>query len=57
MYAVYDMKNKEQCVGIFDCRKDAATYLNIHQDSLSRNIQKNRLVKNQYKIVNLGDLK
>lgn len=55
MYAIYDMKNKELCVGIFDYRQEAATYLGIHRDTLNRNIQKNRLVKNQYKIIKIKE--
>ena len=55
MYAVYDMKNKEQCVGIFDYRQEAATYLGIHKDSLNRNIKKKILVKNQYKVMKIKE--
>lgn len=55
MYAIYDMKNKELCVGIFDYRQEAASYLGIHRDSLNRSMQKNRLIKNQYKVMKIKE--
>ncbi len=55
MYAIYDLKSKEQCIGIFDYRKDAADYLGIHKDSLSRCIQKKQLIKNRYEIVKIKE--
>ena len=55
MYAIYDMKDKELCVGVFDYRQEAASYLGIHKDSLNRNIQKQTLVKNQYKVMKIEE--
>lgn len=55
MYAIYDMKDKEQCVGIFDKRQEAAIYLGIHKDSLNRNIKREILVKQQYKVIKIKE--
>lgn len=38
---IYDMKNNEQCVGIFDKVEDAAKYLGIKKrKSLFANVEK-----------------
>lgn len=55
MYAIYDIKNKEQCMGIFDYREDAAKYLGIHKDSLSRCIQRKQLIKNRYEVIKIKE--
>lgn len=49
-YAIYDMKDYEQCVGIFSTIKDVAKYFNTSSRSIASTICRGELRKHQYLI-------
>lgn len=50
MYVVYDMKNQEQCVGVFDTRKEVAEYFNSTPRSVGTMISLKRKFERRYLI-------
>ena len=50
MYAVYDMKDQEQCIGVFDTRKEVAKYFNSTPNSIGTMITRKQMVKRRYLI-------
>lgn len=50
MYAVYDMKYKEQCIAIFDTTKEIARYFNSTDSSIRTSITKQYLRNRRYLI-------
>lgn len=53
MYAVYDMKNNEQCIGIFDTRKEIAKYFNTTANCIGSEITRKQKRKHRYLIKKL----
>lgn len=56
VYAVYDLKEKEQYIGIFENVKEMAEYFNSTANSLSSILCKKRLYKKRYKIEKINDI-
>lgn len=55
MYAVYDLKDHEQCIGIFDRAQDVANYFGMSKDSLFSGKSKGCLIKHRYSMVRIDD--
>lgn len=55
MYAVYDLKENEMCVGIFDCGKEVAEYFNTTQNSIFSTISHKQLKEHRYEIVRIEE--
>lgn len=55
MYAVYDLRNKEQCVGIFNRVKDVAKYFGIKTESIYNGQYKGCLIKHRYILIKIDD--
>lgn len=57
MYGVYDLKNKEQCIGTFDTANELAEFFNKPLDSLRSAITRNNKIHNRYVIKKMeGDI-
>lgn len=50
MYAVYDTKNKEQCVGVFDNRAEVAKFFNSNPNSIGTMITLKKKFERRYLI-------
>lgn len=50
MYAVYDMKNQEQCVGVFDNRAEVAKFFNSNPNSIGTMITLKKKFERRYLI-------
>ena len=50
MYVVYDMKNQEQCVGVFDNRTEVAKFFNSTPRSIGTMISLKRKFERRYLI-------
>ena len=48
MYVVYDMKNQEQCVGVFDTRKEVAKFFNSTSNSVGAMICRKEKFERRY---------
>lgn len=48
IYAVYDMKDNEQCIGIFNTRKEVADYFNTNANTIGTTITKKYKRDNRY---------
>lgn len=55
MYAIYDLKNNEQCVAIFDKVKDVAKYFNTSESSIRSSITRGSKRNRRYIIIKLDD--
>ena len=53
IYAIYDMKDNEQCIGVFDKLREIAEYFNMSERCISSEISRKRNIKNQYKVVRI----
>lgn len=53
-YGVYDTKNKEMCVGIFDI-KELMKFTHLKRDSVYQMIHHNCLLKHRYRIVKFNN--
>lgn len=53
LYAIYDMNDYEQCVGVFDTPNELAEYFNTTSDSVLSNISRGNWRENRYEIVRL----
>ena len=49
-YAVYDMKENEQCVGVFHGVTEVARYFNLKEQTIRKKLCKNIKVKRRYEI-------
>lgn len=50
MYAIYDTKNNEQCVAVFDTRKEVANYFNTTANCIGTAITRKHKRKCRYSI-------
>ena len=50
MYAIYDMKNNEQCIGIFKNRKEVARYFNTTANRIGSAITRKQKIEHRYLI-------
>ena len=50
MYVVYDMKNQEQCMGVFDTRKELAKFFNTTPNSVGSMMSLKRKFERRYLI-------
>jgi hypothetical protein len=50
MYVVYDMKNQEQCMGVFDNRKELAKFFNTTPNSIGAMICRKQKFERRYLI-------
>lgn len=55
MYAVYDTKNKDQCIGIFDTCQEVADYFRTTKQSIWEGICRKTLREWRYEIVRVVD--
>ncbi len=56
IYAVYDIKDNEQCIGIFDKLQEVVDYLEIKNTRvLASSISKNNIIKTKYRVVRIED--
>lgn len=54
IYAVYDIKDNEQCIGIFDTLQEVVDYLEIKNTNvLASAISKKNTIKTRYKVVRI----
>lgn len=54
IYAVYDTKNNEQCIGIFDTLQQVVNYLDISNTRvLASAISKGNKLKARYEVVRM----
>lgn len=55
-YAVYDLKDNELCIGIFDKMQEVVDYLNVkNANVLASAISKKNAIKNRYIVVRILD--
>lgn len=58
IYGVYDIKNNEQCIGIFDKLQEVVDYLNIKNVRvLASAISKKNVIKTKYRVVRIEEKK
>lgn len=50
MYAIYDTKNNEQCMGVFFSRKEVAKYFNTSPESIGSSICRKEKREHRYLI-------
>lgn len=55
MYAIYDTKNNEQCVAIFNTRKEVAKYFNTTANCIGTAICRKHKRKCRYLIVKIKE--
>lgn len=55
MYAIYDLKNKEQCVAIFDKVKEIAKYFDTTENTIRTAIARKSKRNRRYIIIKLDD--
>ena len=55
MYAIYDTKNNEQCVAVFDTRKEVANYFNTTANCIGTAITRKHKRKRRYLIEKLKE--
>lgn len=53
MYGVYDTKNNEQCVGVFNDLKEIAKYFNTSVDCIGSTITRKSKRKHRYLIIKI----
>lgn len=51
MYAIYDLKNDEACVGVYETVKEVAKSLGIKSNHVSSIISKKKKYKSRYLIM------
>lgn len=49
-YAVYDMEEDEQCIGVFNTVLEVAKYFGIQPHSVSSSMCKKCLIKHRYEV-------
>ena len=58
IYGVYDIKNNEQCIGIFDKLQEVVDYLDIKNVRvLASAISKKNVIKTKYRVVRIEEKK
>lgn len=55
MYAVYDIKYYEQCVGIFLNRKELAKFFNTTPNSIGSSITRNEIREKRYEVKKINE--
>lgn len=55
MYAIYDLKESEMCVGIFEHCKGVAEYFGTSQNAIYTNISRGTKRAGRYKIVSVKE--
>lgn len=55
MYAIYDTKEAEQCVAVFDTRKEVAKYFGVSSNSIGSSICRKQKRKHRYLIVKIEE--
>ena len=55
MYAIYDLKNKEQCVAIFDKVKEIAKYFDTTENTIRTAIARKYKRNCRYIIIKVAD--
>ena len=55
MYAIYDMKDHEQCIAVFDTRKQVAEYFKTTANCIGTTITRKHKRKGRYLIDKLED--
>ena len=50
VYGIYDMKDYEQCIAVFDNVKQIADYFNMSKSSVLSNISRGNQIKHRYKV-------
>ena len=55
MYAVYDIKYYEQCVGIFFDRKELAKFFNTTPNSIGSSITRNEIREKRYEVKKINE--
>ncbi len=53
MYAIYDIKNNEQCMGIFNNREEIARYFNTTANCIGSTITRKHKRKHRYLITKI----
>lgn len=56
VYAVYDTKNQEECIGVFDKVQDIAEYFNMTKGSILSDISKKNKIKHRYEIIRINNI-
>ena len=56
IYAVYDLKDNEICIGVFDTLQQVVDYLKIKNTRvLASAISKHNVIKTRYKVVRIEE--
>lgn len=55
MYAVYDLKDHEQCIGVFDTAQDVADYFEMSRSSVYSGKSKGCLINQRYQVEKIED--
>lgn len=55
MYAIYDLKENEICVGIFDDCKGVAKYFDTTEKAIYTSVSRNTKRAGRFRIVNVGE--
>lgn len=55
MYAIYDTKDYEQCVGIFDKQEEVAEYFNTTTNCIKSTISRKSKIKGRYLIERINN--
>ena len=55
MYAVYDTKNKDQCIGIFETSQEVADYFGTTKQSIHEGVCRKNLREWRYEVIKFED--
>lgn len=55
LYGVYDMKDNEQCIGVFDTLKEVAKFLNRSYNTCAGTFYRNSKIGARYKIIKIKE--
>lgn len=53
VFAIYDVKNGEQCCGVFERKKDVKVFLNVEYNVLSNALKRKGRIGRRYEVYEL----
>lgn len=56
MYGVYDLKNYEMCVGMFDTPQEVANFFNTSKVTILSYISKKQIRAKRYEIIKIDEV-
>lgn len=55
MYAIYDLKENEMCVGVFDSCREVANYFETTENAIYSIVSRNQTKGKRFKIVSIKE--